>query len=87
MASRRINGKNALRKHYTVYDNRTDEPIAIAMTAEECAAAMGIKPKNFKCILCRYKKRKKAKKKPRWEKWAFIEEGSWRDCSRNILKK
>lgn len=87
MLARRINGKNTRRKHYTVYDNRTDEPICIAGTAEQCAVAMGVKPENFKNILCRYKKRKRAKKKPKWEKWAFIEEGSWRDCSLNILKK
>ena len=32
---------------YTVYDNRTDEPVAIEGTAEECAEKMGMKLNSF----------------------------------------
>ena len=34
-------------KLYTVYDNKTDEPIIIDGTAKECAEAMGIKVESF----------------------------------------
>lgn len=32
---------------YTVYNNRTDEPVAFYATAQECADAMGIKVNSF----------------------------------------
>ena len=32
---------------YTVYDNRTDTPVAVCATAKECAKAMGVKLDTF----------------------------------------
>ena len=41
----RTNG--AIGKLYTVYNNKTDMPVIIDGTAEECAKAMGIKLCSF----------------------------------------
>ena len=37
--------KSAVR--YTVYDNKTDLPVIVYGTAEECARAMGVNVKTF----------------------------------------
>lgn len=34
---------------YTVYDNKTDFPVIVDGTGEECAKIMGIKYKSFLC--------------------------------------
>lgn len=38
---------------YSIYDNRTDFPIVIDSTAEECAAAMKRSVKSFYCLVNR----------------------------------
>lgn len=38
---------------YTVYDNRTDFPIAVDSTAKECARIMGKTIGNFYCLVNR----------------------------------
>lgn len=36
---------------YTVYDNKTDEPIVIGGTVEECAKVLGISPESFRAYV------------------------------------
>ena len=51
---------------YTVYDRRTDFPLIIGGTAEECAAAMGITMGSFHTIYTKLKNgNKRATRK--WE--------------------
>ena len=38
---------------YNVYNNKTDEPIAIAATADGAAHALGISTEQFRCIYSR----------------------------------
>ena len=35
------------RQKYTVYDNKTDTPICVCETSDECASIMGIKRGTF----------------------------------------
>ena len=53
------------RRKYTVYDNRTDKPIALCATSEECAQAMGVKIATFY----------RAVSNKRWKRWTVIKEG------------
>lgn len=48
--------KGAYGKLYTVYNNKTDMPVIIDGTAEECAKAMGIKVSSFYPAVTRTKK-------------------------------
>lgn len=38
---------------YTVYDNRTDFPVIVVGTAEECAKAMNLTIESFYCAVSR----------------------------------
>lgn len=40
---------------YSIYDNKTDEPIIIGGSAEQCARALGIKPASFRAYINRGK--------------------------------
>lgn len=52
-------------KKYSVYDKRTDQPVIIGGTAEECAAAMGVATWTF---YVEYSKLKNGKlKSNKWE--------------------
>jgi hypothetical protein len=53
------------RRKYTVYDNRTDMPIAVCATSEECAEAMGVKVATFHSAISN----------KRWKRWTVIKEG------------
>ena len=50
---------------YSVYDRKTDMPVMIAGTAEECAAAMGITLNIFRTICSKTWKGTRTSK--RWE--------------------
>lgn len=52
---------------YTVYDNRTDFPIIVGGTAEECAKAMKITVDSFYCAVNRARTGK-------IKRWAIIKE-------------
>lgn len=41
---------------YTVYDNRTDMPVIVDGSADECAKAMKITKNSFHCLLVRQRK-------------------------------
>lgn len=49
---------------YTVYDNKTDFPVVVDGTSEECARAMGIAFRTFQSYVSLAKKGKQPK---RWE--------------------
>ena len=58
--------KNSTHACYTVYDRRTDLPVIIGGTVQECAAAMKISPVSFHPIYTKLKNgNKKATRK--WE--------------------
>lgn len=52
---------------YTVYDNRTDEPVAVCATSRECAKAMGVKINTFHAYLTPSAIERK--------RWTIIKEG------------
>lgn len=52
---------------YTVYNNRTDEPVAVYATAWECAEAMGIKVNSFYAAITR-------SRDGRNKKWCIVKE-------------
>ena len=56
---------NRWKKLYTVYDNKTDFPVIVDGTSEECARAMGITLNTFYKLIS-YKKT---------DKWYIIFEG------------
>ena len=56
---------NRWKKLYTVYDNKTDFPVIVDGTSEECARAMGITLSTFYKFIS-YKKT---------DKWFIIFEG------------
>lgn len=56
---------NRWKKLYTVYDNKTDFPVVVDGTSEECARAMGIAFSTFLSYVSRAKMGRKTPK--RWE--------------------
>ena len=58
----------ARQKRYTVYNNRTDMPVIVCGTVEECAKAMGISKEHF------YSRRSHSNKGDE-TKWTIIDEG------------
>ena len=44
-------------QRYTVYDNRTDTPVALCATSNDCAKAMGITVASFYTYLTKSRKR------------------------------
>lgn len=55
-------------RKYTVYDNRTDLPVAVCATAQECAKAMGITTNSFHVYLS-------PSAGPRGKRWTIVKEG------------
>lgn len=49
-------------KRYSVYQKKTDKPIAIYATAKECAKAMGIKLNTFRKHISRIRGEKNLRK-------------------------
>ena len=58
--------KNSIHACYTVYDCRTDLPLIIGGTAQECAAAMRIAPGSFHTIYTKLKNGNKGATR-KWE--------------------
>jgi DNA-binding XRE family transcriptional regulator len=44
-----------MRYVYSIYDNKTDEPIVIGGTVEQCAKVLGIRPESFRAYVRRGK--------------------------------
>lgn len=60
------------RVRYTVYNNKTDFPVIVDGTAQECAKAMGMTIDSFYCALARFKRPRKTQ---RDLKWTFVKTG------------
>ena len=58
-------GRNRL---YTVYNNKTDMPVIVAGTVEECCKAMGVKLSSFYSLRTKCNQGKVAK-------WTILNEG------------
>lgn len=43
-------------KKYSIYDRRTDQPVIIYGTAEQCASALGMKVHSFYSLVMRQRK-------------------------------
>jgi RNA polymerase subunit RPABC4/transcription elongation factor Spt4 len=57
------------KNRYSVYHNKTEQPVIIYATATECAKAMGIKTNSFYRYICRMRSGKN-----RQRKWLVYED-------------
>ena len=64
---------------YTVYDNRTDEPVIVSETAKECAKRLNIKECSFYSILSRFNSGKSTR-------WAIVQSGKNTGVPRDTTK-